>query len=78
MEALLVGLALAERVSDPIRNRLRNLNPPHDVFEKARKLLLASREGYFAASTNDVERLSGRPARTLREVVEAGLHPAVA
>jgi hypothetical protein len=36
----------------------------------------AIRKGYFAACTNDVERLSGRPARTLQEVVDAGLHPA--
>jgi NAD(P)H dehydrogenase (quinone) len=36
----------------------------------------AIRKGYFAACTNDVERLSGWPARTLQEVVDAGLHPA--
>jgi NAD(P)H dehydrogenase (quinone) len=51
-------------------------DPPGSAQSWWRRWDGRSARGNFAACTNDVARLSGRPARTLREVIEAGLHAA--
>jgi NAD(P)H dehydrogenase (quinone) len=44
---------------------------PHDLVSFGR----AIRDGWLAVCSDDVQRLTGRPARSMRELLEASLAP---